>query len=78
MIRCLCAPYDGVISQRYVENYQHVRDKQPIVAFHDVGQVEVLIQVPEAFAKQDYEASLGRLQVCLDTDGNQWVDAGDL
>jgi len=43
----LKAPFDGVIAKRYVENYQKVQAKQPIVFLHDINQIEILVDVPE-------------------------------
>jgi len=43
----LKAPFDGVIAKRYVENYQKVQAKQPIVFLHDIEQIEILVDVPE-------------------------------
>ncbi len=43
----LRAPFGGRIAQRFVDNFQDVKPKQPILALEDVSQVEVLIGVPE-------------------------------
>ncbi len=43
----LRAPFDGVIAKRFVENYQKVQAKQPIVYLHDISQIEILVDVPE-------------------------------
>ena len=43
----LKAPFAGVIAQRFVDNFQNVQPKQPILALEDVTQVEILIDVPE-------------------------------
>lgn len=43
----LTAPFDGVISKRYVENYYEVRAKEPIVDLQDISRIEVLVDVPE-------------------------------
>src|SRR5690606_15902794 len=42
----LTAPYDGVIAQRFVEEGQNVRAKEPIVRFQDVEEIEVVVDVP--------------------------------
>lgn len=44
----LAAPYDGVIAERFVEQGQNVRAKQPVVRFQDVDEIEVVVDVPEA------------------------------
>jgi RND family efflux transporter MFP subunit len=43
----LHAPFGGVISKRYVDNYQEIRAKEPIVSLDDVSSVEILVDVPE-------------------------------
>jgi RND family efflux transporter MFP subunit len=43
----LRAPFDGVISKRFVENYQKVQAKEPIVNLQDISRIEVLVDVPE-------------------------------
>ena len=43
----LRAPFDGVISRRYVNNFQEIRAKEPIVGLDDISSVEILVDVPE-------------------------------
>lgn len=43
----LRAPFSGVIATRYVDNFQEVRAKQPIVTLDDLSHVEILVDVPE-------------------------------
>ena len=43
----LRAPFDGVVAKRYVENFQKVRAKEPIVLLQDIRTIEVVINVPE-------------------------------
>lgn len=43
----LRAPFGGVVSKRYVDNYQEVRTKEPIVSLDDVSSIEILVDVPE-------------------------------
>lgn len=43
----LTAPFDGVISKRFVENYQKVQAKEPIVNLQDITRIEILVNVPE-------------------------------
>ncbi len=43
----LKAPFTGVIAKRYVENFEEVRAKQPIVSLQDISRLEILIDVPE-------------------------------
>ncbi|HEB51553.1 MAG TPA: efflux RND transporter periplasmic adaptor subunit [Desulfobulbus sp.] len=43
----LLAPFDGVISKRYVENFQKVQAKEPIANLQDITRIEILVDVPE-------------------------------
>lgn len=43
----LIAPFAGVITKRYVENYSNVEDKEPIVSLQDLNNLEIVINVPE-------------------------------
>ena len=43
----LVAPFDGVVTRRYVENFQNVEAKEPIVSLQDVDDLEIVIHVPE-------------------------------
>jgi RND family efflux transporter MFP subunit len=49
----LLAPYDGVIAQRFVEQGQNIRAKEPVVRFQDVDEVEILVDVPETVMAAD-------------------------
>jgi RND family efflux transporter MFP subunit len=49
----LNAPYDGVIAERFVEQGQNVRAKQPVVRFQDVDEIEIVVDVPEAVMAAD-------------------------
>jgi RND family efflux transporter MFP subunit len=44
----LKAPFTGVIAKRYVENFEDVQAKEPIVSIQDISEIEVLIDVPES------------------------------
>lgn len=43
----LKAPFDGVISKRFVENFQKVQTQEPIINLQDITRIEILINVPE-------------------------------
>jgi RND family efflux transporter MFP subunit len=53
----LHAPYDGVIAQRFVEERQNIRAKEPIVKFQDVDEIEVLVDVPETIMFADIRSA---------------------
>lgn len=44
----LTAPFDGEIVARYVDNFQTVQAKQPIVRMVDLSEIEITVQVPES------------------------------
>ncbi len=43
----LVAPFSGVVTKRYVENFSNVQDKEPIVSLQDLNNLEIVINVPE-------------------------------
>lgn len=43
----LKAPFDGRVVAKYVDNFQTVQAKQPIIRLLDVSKIEVTVQVPE-------------------------------
>jgi len=45
----LKAPFAGVIVKTYVENFQDVRPKQPIVRLVDNSRIEMIVDIPENF-----------------------------
>lgn len=44
----LKAPFEGKVAARYVDNFQTVQAKQPIVRLLDISKIEVTIQMPES------------------------------
>lgn len=44
----LKAPFYGQVGVKYVENFEDVLAKEPILSLHNVGQVEIVVNVPEA------------------------------
>ena len=53
----LRAPYDGVIAQRFVEEGQNVRAKEPVVQFQDVDEIDIVVDVPETFMIADIRSA---------------------
>ena len=43
----LKAPFPGIIGRRYVDNFEFVTAKQPIVHLQDFSRIEVLLDLPE-------------------------------
>jgi multidrug efflux system membrane fusion protein len=44
----LRAPFTGVIARKYVDNYQEITVKEPILSLQNMTDVEVLVDVPES------------------------------
>lgn len=47
----LIAPFSGVITKRYVENYSNVQDKEAIASLQDLNNLEIVINVPERIVR---------------------------
>lgn len=43
----LKAPFDGIVAKRYVQNFEEVQAKQPIVFLQDISKIEILVDAPE-------------------------------
>lgn len=41
------APFSGVISKKYVNNYQNIKENQPIYKLQDISSIDIEINVPE-------------------------------
>lgn len=55
----LVAPFTGVITKRYVENYSNVEDKEPIVSLQDLNDLEIVINVPERVVRNTPKKVVG-------------------
>lgn len=55
----LVAPFSGVITKRYVENYSNVEDKEPIVSLQDLNDLEIVINVPERVVRNTPKKVVG-------------------
>ncbi|GEA13539.1 efflux RND transporter periplasmic adaptor subunit [Alteromonas sp. KUL49] len=42
------ASFDGVIAQRFVENFEEIQGQSPIAALHDIGNINFNVDVPES------------------------------
>ncbi|GAK58524.1 efflux transporter, RND family, MFP subunit [Candidatus Vecturithrix granuli] len=56
----LHAPFDGVVGKTFVENFENIQAKQPIVLLHALSQLEVVVSIPEVDV-----VSAGRLGASL-------------
>ncbi len=44
----LKASFDGIIAKKYTENFQEINARSPIVALHDLSNINLKIEVPES------------------------------
>lgn len=44
----LKAPFMGIVAEKYVENFQNVRAKEPILSLQDISKLEIVADIPEA------------------------------
>jgi RND family efflux transporter MFP subunit len=58
------APFAGEIVRTYVENFQDVRDKQPIVRLVDSSRIEMVVNVPETLIS--YAPFVDEVEVIFD------------
>jgi len=50
----LRAPFDGIVVEKYVENFEDVNAKQEIVRLVDISKIEMTVQVPETMISLAY------------------------
>lgn len=43
----LKAPFDGVVSAKYVENFENVNAQQPVIKYEDIDSIDIVIEIPE-------------------------------
>ncbi|MBM9511462.1 efflux RND transporter periplasmic adaptor subunit [Desulfogranum marinum] len=71
----LYAPFDGVVSKRYVENYEHVKERTPVVAFKDLTMIEVVAKVPERLIAKGGVEQFDAIAVKFDAEQDVWFPA---
>jgi len=71
------APFDGIITATYVENYQFVLFKQPVARLIDHSQIEMIISIPENLIHHaDFLKAAGKvLRVVFDPFPNREIEA---
>lgn len=52
----LKAPFSGIVGKRFVENYQVVRAKEPIVSIQRVSDINVVVNAPENIFRKKSES----------------------
>jgi len=53
----LRAPYDGVVAQRLVDEGQNITPNNPVIRFQNVNDIDIVVDVPEAFIADDIRSS---------------------
>ena len=73
----LRAPFDGVVVNRHIENFGHVKKEETVLSLQDISGIEVTIQVPERLIARDGTDGFRRLRVHFDADpdNERWFDA---
>ena len=72
----LTAPFDGVVSKRHVENFQHIKAKDTIVSLKDISKIDVVIQVPERLIARGGSGYFEAVRVRFDALPQIWFEAG--
>ena len=71
----LHAPFDGIVSNRAVENFQHIKAKDHIVSIKDISAIDVVIQVPERLIAHGGSDRFAEVSVRFDAIPQAWFDA---
>lgn len=58
----LTAPFDGVIAHRYVENFQNIQAKEPVISLQSTDELEIVIHVPERIMRSEPRRTAGYAQ----------------
>jgi len=43
----LTAPFAGIVSVKYVENFENVKAQQPVIKYEDIHSIDIVIEIPE-------------------------------
>jgi len=73
----LKAPFDGIVTATYVENYEDVKAKQPIARLIDHSEIEMIVNIPEnMISHADYLKTAGNvLRVRFDPFPDREIEA---
>lgn len=71
----LIAPFDGIVSKRYVENYQHIKEKDSIMSLQDISRIDVVIQVSERLIAHGGGKRFNTVKVTFDVTPDKWHEA---
>jgi RND family efflux transporter MFP subunit len=73
----LTASFAGTIAKRYVQRFEEVQAKQPVLAIHDPSLLEVKIDVPESLILQIRPSGSGRVEpgrIPVTAEFDKWPD----
>jgi RND family efflux transporter MFP subunit len=66
------APFAGVVARRYLDNFEEVQAREPVLALNDTTQLEVKVDIPEALMQRvrrvDPEARKTQAYATFDTE----------
>ncbi len=62
----LIAPFSGVVAKRYVQNFENIAAKSPILSLQDNSGIEVVIQIPESIMIKGVEKKFNSSIVVFD------------
>jgi RND family efflux transporter MFP subunit len=48
----LTAPFPGVIARRYVDNFEEVQAREPVLVLNDISRLEVKVDIPEVMMQR--------------------------
>ncbi len=71
----LQAPYEGIVAERYAENFEFVQAQQSILSLQDLSIVEVVAQIPEGLLARAQQEVLPEFAVHFEALPGQEFDA---
>ncbi len=60
------ADFDGIVADRYVDNFQNVVAKSPVLLLQDISVLEIRVNVPESDVANPSDTGGGRLSAVFD------------
>ncbi len=61
----LKAPFAGIVVQTYIDNFENIRAKQPVIRLIDSSRIEMVVDIPESLIS--YVPQAGAIAVVFDT-----------
>ena len=57
--------FDGIIARRYTDNHQQLNAREPVVALHDLSNINLKVDVPESIMLQAKKEGTARSTVAI-------------